>query len=712
MKYYSIPNLRSDAASLFDPRTWAGKYPDLKSKSAFRAWCANIDTKHAFISGVESVNPNERIGVQSPPYKIHSFIVDYDVPVDWPNLKTVLEKKRGSAPMPTWSVKTWSDHLRLVWELEEPLLVTEDTAELVLEQLSKIVNAKKLYAGYDSASTKPSQYYEAGTDWENLGGQISSADALTALFKVGTGKKVVSDVSIPLDIVAAEIAERWPNRWKGEFVEGSRGPLFWIEDGVERDGAMVKADGMICYSDRAGEPFVTWREILGNTFVQKFETKRLVEGVSDIWYDGRDFWITGPLGPIRNIRDNVILHLKMAGFSQEKKKGQKVTEIESALHHIITHNRVDGAAPFVFREERLVIEPDGRRLVNTSRCKALSPAATGEIADWPWLHSFFQKFFDPIADELGCMPLDFWFAWLSRAYQASYYKRQLSGHAVIIAGPPRRGKTLLSQFIVGTLLGGHADASEYLSAKTTFNKALSEVPIWTVDDSVSATNFADHRKFVEMLKKLVANTRIQVEAKYADRTDINWYGRAIITLNEDANSLSMIPTLESSNRDKLMAFRIAQNSCRDFLPNEQQEALIRRELPHFARWLLDYEPNQAVLGSARYGLRSYFHPMVENSARDSSTRQGSTELLDIFLKYYAEANPTHDTWTGTTTQLIVEINRVDELRGFPVVREPMRLQRDLSSSEEYSLSNHSARRIRSESTGSGRIWSIQIKRTA
>jgi hypothetical protein len=231
-----------------------------------------------------------------------------------------------------------------------------------------------------------------------------------------------------------------------------------------------------------------------------------------------------------------------------------------------------------------------------------------------------------------------------------------------------------------------------------------------VDDSVSATNFADHRKFVEMLKKLVANPRIQVEAKYADRTDINWYGRAIITLNEDANSLSMIPTLESSNRDKLMAFRIAQNSCREFLPNEQQEALIRRELPFFARWLLDYEPNQAVLGSARYGIRSYFHPMVENSARDSSTRQGSTELLDIFLKYYSDANPNHEVWTGTTTQLIVEINRIDELRGFPVVREPMRLQRDLSSAEEYSASNALARKINSMSTGSGRIWTIQINR--
>lgn len=710
-KYFSIPNLRSTNALNFDPTAFTCTYPKITSKSAFRNWCAAADTKHAFISGVEGLNPAERIGVENPPCKIHTLILDYDAPVNWDSLKVDLAKRLGpDNPLPTYAIKTWSGYLRLIWEIDQPILVNEDTATAVLEHLAKSLNATKLHAGFDTASTNPSQYFEVGADWQSFGGSISREQSITTLFKVGTGKRVLTDVNIPLETIQKHIQETWPNRWKGEFSEGSRGPLFWINDGIDREGAVIKADGMLCYSERAGSPFVSWREILGNDFVKQFETKRIVEGVSDIWYDGRDFWIIGPTGAVRNIRDNVILHLKMAGFGSEKKKGQKVTEVEAALHHIITHNRVDGAAPFVFKADKIVIEPDGRRMVNTSRCKAVSPAATGDITDWPWLHEFFDKLFDPIADELGCKPLDFWYGWLSRAYKASYFKQQLSGHAVIIAGPPRRGKSLLSQFIVGNLLGGHADASEYMAAKTTFNKSLSEVPIWTIDDSVSATNFADHRKFVEMLKRLVANPRIQVEAKYADRTDINWYGRAIITLNEDANSLSMIPTLESSNRDKLMAFKISDNSVRDFLPNEQQEALIGRELPHFARWLLDYDTNIAVLGSARYGIRSYFHPMVENSARDSSARQGATELLDIFLNYYAESNPQHEYWTGTTTQLVVEINRIDELRSFPIVREPMRLQRDLSSAEEYSKSNQEAREINSQSTGSGRIWTIKIKR--
>ena len=708
MTYPSIKNLRSNTVFQFDPTSWTANYPDLQSKTAFRQWCQNPVTDHAFISGVEGVNGHVRVGAENPPHKITALVLDYDVPPDWASLKDDLLKRLGGTPLPTWAVETWSGNMRLIWELDEPVLVNEHTAGAVLEELAKTVKSTKLYAGYDNTSTNPSQYFEAGRKWVSFGGSLSSESALLAVYKAGSGKQVLTDVTIPLEDIKAEIDSRWPGRWSGDFAPGARGPLFWIDDGVDRHGAIVREEGMVCFSDRAGSPFVNWREIFGSDFVKNYETKKISSGVKDIYYDGRDFWLVSASGAQKHNRENISLHLRVSGFSSEKKKGQLVSDVDAALHYIVTTNRVDGAAPYVFRSDYIVRERDGRKIINTSRSKALEPADNGDPSNWPWLNNFFSLFFDPVADELGCQPLDFWYAWLSRSYQAALQKSELSGHAVIIAGAPRRGKTLLSQFIVGNLLGGFADAADYLAAKTTFNKALSEVPVWTIDDSVSATSFADHRKFVEVLKKLVANPRIQVEQKYCDRVDIPWFGRAIITLNEDANSLSMIPNLESSNRDKLMAFRISDNSFTNFLPNHQQEALILRELPFFARWLLDYQTNPAVIGPARYGVRSYFHPLVENSARDSSTRQGSTELLDIFLRYYAEANPGISEWTGTTTDLMVAINRIDELRYLPLMKDPMRLQRDLSSAEEYSKANPQLRGIRSTSTGSGRVWKIQV----
>ena len=125
--------------------------------------------------------------------------------------------------------------------------------------------------------------------------------------------------------------------------------------------------------------------------------------------------------------------------------------------------------------------------------------------------------------------------------------------------------------------------------------------------------------------------------------------------------------------------------------------------------MLEYDPSIAVAGNERYGVRSYFHPLIENSARDSSTRQGSTELLDIFFKYFKESNPKIEYWTGTTTELLVEMNKVEELRTFPLLKDPTRLQRDLSSAEEYSKANPTLRSLTSVSTGSGRIWTISTQ---
>lgn len=704
-----IKNLRAQTAQPFDPSTWVCTYPpQVTSKTHYRNWCNDITTDHAFISGVEGSNPNGRVTRDNPPHKIHALIVDYDAPVDWPTLPATLAKKAGGGPIPTYACESWSGHLRLVWVLDEPAIVSEDTAEQVLDALAAAVNAKKLHAGYDATSTNPSQYFAAGDKWLSLHGSIDAITSLAAAVKVGPGKRALTDTDIPLEVVAEEVTKRFGGRWPGAFEEGARGPLFWLDDGIDRPGCVVKAEGMLCYSDRAGSPFVTWREIFGPDFVKAYETKKIGGSVGGIYFDGRNFWITDDRSACLHSRENIVLHLRMLGLSADRKKGQKTSEVDQALHHIVMANRVDGAAPYVFRRERVLYENDGRRMLNTSRSKALEPADNGDPSHWPWLHTFFTSFFDPVADELGNKPLDFFYAWLARSYHAAYDKQQLSGQAVIIAGPPRRGKTLLSQFIVGNLLGGHADASDFLATKTQFNKSLSEVPLWTIDDAVSATNFGEHRKFVEALKKMVANPRIQVEPKFTDRIDVPWYGRIIITLNEDSNSLAMIPSLESSNRDKLMAFKIADGSYANFLPNRQQEELILRELPHFARFLYDYSPSIGVVGSARYGVRSYFHPLVENNARDSSTRQGSTELLDIFFKYFAEANPKIDVWAGTTTELLVELNKVEELRTFSLTRDPSRFLRDLASAEEYAKSNPHVRKITSQSTGNGRIWSIAV----
>ena len=58
-------------------------------------------------------------------------------------------------------------------------------------------------------------------------------------------------------LVAEKVGAVYGHRWTGDFDVGCRGPLFWIDDGIDREGCQVAEDGMICYSDRAGRGFAS-----------------------------------------------------------------------------------------------------------------------------------------------------------------------------------------------------------------------------------------------------------------------------------------------------------------------------------------------------------------------------------------------------------------------------------------------------------------------
>lgn len=74
-------------------------------------------------------------------------------------------------------------------------------------------------------------------------------------------------------------------------------------------------------------------------------------------------------------------------------------------------------------------------------------------------------------------------------------------------------------------------------------------------------------------------------------------GRVVMSLNMDPNSLSVIPSLDSSNRDKLIALRLKRKSSIKFPSNAEVERTIAKELPHFARWLLDWEVPKMLWGT-------------------------------------------------------------------------------------------------------------------
>lgn len=680
--------------------------PVFASKAEYREWCAKESTDHCFYSMAEGDSPNARVSTDNPVNKIHGFVADYDdVEVDWNKVDEILKVRCDGAPMPTWRSRTYSGYIRLVWEFDGVLPISPDLAPAFLKRLSDALKASLLLAGFDKTSLKPTQYFEIGTNWARIGDTIPIAFARTLLLKAANDTPIsTTDTNIPIDEIATEVLSRFPNRWNGDFVVGARGPLFWIDDGIDRDGCQVREDGIICYSDRAGKGFVSWREILGKAFIDKFENKKLSTILDQYWFNGKSFYKLLDGGPVTIPKEQLILELRKAGFSYKTKKNQCISEVEQAILSISNDCRVEEVAPVVFSSDR-VVTFNGRKILNNCRSTAIKPADNGDISNWPWMHKFITNFFAD--DDNGDSTLPYFLAWYQRLYNAVLTHRLDQGQLLLILGPTGYGKTLLTNKIIGSSVGGFSDASDYLSGKTSFNKDLCGAAAWVIDDQTAAATYADQRKFVELTKRCVANPRLEYHAKYADAIPLPWSGRVMMSLNLDANSLAALPSLDSSNRDKIIALRINEAHKSKFGSNDFVETTIANEMPYFLRWLLDWKVPVMVADSSRFGVKTYIDSFIEAASYDNSSRSAIAEMVEFFSKKVREHLPTGK-WRGTLTEFTVSLHDANAGRSVGNSNNLEFVRRGMTVLEEVSKHNKTIRPVRSKGDGGGKVWEIDM----
>jgi hypothetical protein len=653
----------------------------------------------------EGDSPNGRISEDNPINKLHGFVADFDAPVDWSNIDNIIKIRCDGGHMPTWRTRTQSGYIRLIWEFESVLPIAPALADSFMKRLSDGLKASMLLAGFDKTSLKSSQYFELGEDWTRIGDSIPISFVRTVLLKAANDTAIrTEDTSIPLDEIAVEVARRFPNRWKSDFVVGARGPLFWIDDGIDRDGCQVREDGVICYSDRAGTGFKPWASILGKQFVAKHEEKKLSSLLDQYWFNGKAYYKLLNGGPVIIPKEQLVLELRKAGFCPKLKKNQTISEVEQAVLTISNDCRVEEVAPVVFSKER-VVGFNGRKILNNCRTTAVAFADNGDPANWPWIEAFITPFFAKSAE--GHETLPYFLAWFQRLYKAVLEYRLDQGQLMILLGPAGHGKTLLTNKIVGTSVGGFSDASDYLSGKTSFNRDLCGSAAWVVDDQTAAATYADQRKFVELTKRCVANPRLEYHAKYADAIPLPWSGRVMMSLNLDANSLAALPSLDSSNRDKIIALRINSGHKVKFGSNEFVESTINAELPFFLRWLYDWQPPIEVKDASRFGVKTYIDSFIEAAAYDNSSRSAIAEMVEFFAKKVRETVALTK-WRGTLTEFTVVLHECNGGRSVGNSNNLEFVRRGMTVLEEVSQHNKGIRPVRSKGQGGGKIWEIDL----
>jgi hypothetical protein len=680
------------------------------SKAAFRAWCGDENTKHAFISINEGLAGNQRITSDNPIHLTKGLICDYDSAANWDEIEAQITRVCPYAP--SYIYRSFSGAVRIVWLFEAPIPMHPDIYPTFAKELGHLLAVEKVTYGFDAASYRSEQYFEIGKDWKALGGFVPRELVNGLVCKASSKtRNLSSEVNIPLAEVAEEVARQFPDRWKKEFQLGSRGPLFWIDDGRNEDACVIREDGVTCYSDRAGKGFLTWGEILGSRFVKDYETKKLAPLLDEYWYDGKTFWklMNGATATAVNERQ-VMRELRQRGFSVKPRKGEALSEVEGAVLTIQNANRVDCVAPLLFHKERLV-SFNSQRILNSAQVQPIRPADNGDPANWPFIHDWLDQLFvdpDP-STHGGATALDFFYSWVARIYLAVLGRYPAQGQALLLVGPTNRGKSLLSNCVLGGLLGGAGDASDFIAGKTAFNKTLCGCGLWTIDDTVSAASFQDQRRATELLKRTVANPKIEYHPKYIDSVSLPWTGRVVLTLNMDANSLSVVPSLDSSNRDKIMAIRIRDAATTKFPDNHITEATIARELPYFARFLADWRIPTTVQGDSRFGVASFVDPLITSAAFDNGPRAAIAELVDWFVKRVRGDLPSAPFWQGTLTEFQTTLLRYNDGRHLGHSHNVEFVRRGIAAMEEcYRQEPGNHRPIISHGDGGGKVWALAL----
>lgn len=651
-KFFHVVNLTDKTLTPCDPWEFSSEFqPNEKirlDKEERQAFYRNPSTKWSFYTPIEPANPNQRISKDdNPPKWIKGFAADYDVEIPETRVNEAVEAMKIK---PSWAEKSLGGKVRLVWILERPIHVDGyDHAVFIQQQAEKWLKLDMLPGLDTGAFHDPARLLCNGASWRTVGnGPIHDPDLQAFIVRSAhefNFTPAQSGNDIPLEIVEKAIREKFPSfSWPEDFAIDSQGPSFWVEGSTSPLSAIIKAEGMITFSDHATKPFYSWADILGIEFVREFQTAATANATLGIYFDGKNWWrkIKGVYKACGE--KEISNHFRVICKLSTKKDKSGESPVERAFNYLYNEARVDGAAPFLFRPEGL-IDYMGNPVLNISSAKVTAPSASP--GEYPFIKSFLARLFFNEEQYFRFL------AWFKHFYQSGVDQRPRPGQAIFLLGPPGIGKGLLSHEIVGKAVGGFTDASTFLVEGDTFGSENFHKPLLCLDDDTPGGSVFTQEQFASRLKKAVANQEFKYHVKFQVPTMVEWSGRVLVTVNLDYTSTRIVIPLDNSNLDKVCIFRCTSDeTIKSLFPERYAlKALLHTELPYFLHDLIKWEPPAYVARDIRFGYASWQDPELLDQAHQTSKAAPFKEILLEELCNFFKNNPAEAVWKGTVTQL-------------------------------------------------------------
>jgi len=649
MKYRFIENHVANAALPIDnPWSHVNQYPTLLvEKSGWRQWCRDPDTRHCFVSCLEGVAPDIRIGQDNPVFSASGLIVDFDSLLDLSDLKKLA--KRHGEYAPAWVSRTFSDNARFGWDFERPILIAGAHHWSAFAGIAiKALALNKHHAGFErEALTDPAKYYDVGREHVALTDEKIPFATLVQWSIEATRKIQMApqEYKVPLEAIQAEVERRWPGRWRGPFTDGARGVRFWDPSANNDTAAVVREEGMLCYT--GGQAFVTWREIFGVAFCRQFEAQQLAPIIDSTWYDGQRFWgkdtVSGFWQAIE--KGDFTQRLRVSGYDQSKARGKTASKVDEIEGKIKTEKRVDAAAPFIHRPEGVILY-NNMRFLNTARAKCMEPMPEAMGIPNPGfddlkqncgrlIYPFLRHFLGGENDQLWHL-----LAWVKHKYVNGYRRTPKRSQMTFLCGQQSTGKTFFIQAILTPILGGCGKGGSFLTGQNKWSAELAQCPLIAMDDDEGSSG--DHRdmvRYTQRIKSIVANGELMFAQKFGSECAIEWLGALIAACNRDSHSLARsLPDLDLSVRNKIHLFLTNEVPFPGFSTLEENREILIKELPWFCRWLLDWNPPEctAERNEKRFGMNAYHHPDLLRDVSSQGYDEISWGVITAMMEMRAE----------------------------------------------------------------------------
>ena len=204
------------------------------------------------------------------------------------------------------------------------------------------------------------------------------------------------------------------------------------------------------------------------------------------------------------------------------------------------------------------------------------------------------------------------------------------------------------------------DASEFIVGDGKWSGSFSEYPVMAIDDGESSSNAKDQARYTQRLKRIVANYSLQFSQKFKADDQVEWIGRIVVTMNDDPDSLGMLPDLQKNLLDKILIFQMRDPGI-EFPRDGGTDRIIREELPHLMGWLLDWEVPAKFVGQNRFGVPQYCASNIRQDANETNTDQVLVDVLQLYFAEYKVEHPQATSWCGRPVELKNEIDQSEAI---------------------------------------------------